>query len=80
MMRNLKLLLLLIFILIISCEQVKKEKQTKDLPIVTNTKKTGNFDWLLGKWKRVNEEGKKETFENWKKVKNTEYAGIGLIW
>lgn len=26
--------------------------------------KTANFDWLLGKWQRINEEQGKTTFEN----------------
>ena len=36
------------------------------------------FNWLLGDWKRLNEEDGKETFENWEKVSATEYAGIGF--
>ena len=40
--------------------------------------KTENFDWLLGIWERTNEEEGKETFENWKKISNTEYAGVGF--
>jgi len=40
--------------------------------------KSENFDWLLGKWKRNNEEQGKETFENWEKISNSEYSGIGF--
>lgn len=39
---------------------------------------TENFDWLLGKWQRINEEQSKTTFENWEKTNNSEYNGIGL--
>ena len=39
---------------------------------------TENFDWLLGKWQRINEEQGKNTFENWKKNNNSEYNGIGF--
>lgn len=39
---------------------------------------TKNFDWLLGKWQRTNEEQGKTTFENWKKTNNSEYNGIGF--
>lgn len=39
---------------------------------------TENFDWLLGNWKRTNEEKGKETFENWKKIDGSEYNGIGF--
>jgi hypothetical protein len=39
---------------------------------------TKNFDWLLGKWQRINEEQSKTTFENWEKNNNSEYNGIGF--
>ena len=66
-----KILILLIGILITSCNQTKKEKQKDEI-------KSENFDWLLGKWKRLNEEEEKETFENWNKINETEYSGIGF--
>ena len=73
-----KVLILLIGILIISCNQTKKEnsKLTENSPELT--KQTERFDWLLGKWKRLNEEKGKETFENWEKISATEYSGIGF--
>ena len=37
-----------------------------------------NFDWLLGNWKRNNEEDGKETFEVWTKISSSEYYGIGF--
>lgn len=40
--------------------------------------KSENFDWLLGKWKRLKEEDGKETFENWDKINSSEYSGIGF--
>lgn len=43
----------------------------------STTQSTENFDWLLGNWKRTNEEKGKETFENWKKTNNNEYKGNG---
>lgn len=45
---------------------------------LTTTKKDESFDWLLGNWKRTNEEKGKETFENWIKISNIEYSGIGF--
>ena len=39
---------------------------------------TENFDWLLGNWKRNNEEDGKETFEVWSKISSSEYYGIGF--
>lgn len=44
----------------------------------TTTKKSENFDWLLGKWQRTNEEKDKTTFENWEKINDSEYNGIGF--
>ena len=58
-----KVLILCIGIMIASCNQ---------------TKKIENFDWLVGKWIRLNEEEGKETFENWKKISPAEYVGIGF--
>ena len=55
-----KILILLIGILIISCHQKKNEKT--DVKPTTLIEKSENFDWLLGKWKRLNEEEGKETF------------------
>ena len=41
-------------------------------------KKENNFDYLLGKWSRTNEEQGKLTFENWDKVSASEYKGHGF--
>lgn len=73
-----KLLILLIGILIISCNQTKKENQKTNLNSENIIEKSENFDWLLGKWKRLNEVKGKETFENWEKINETEYSGIGF--
>ena len=73
-----KTLLVLAGILIISCNQSKKENQKANTKSNTSSEITENFDWLLGKWKRLNEEEGKETLENWEKISNTEYAGIGF--
>ena len=71
-----KILILLIGVLIISCNQDKKKS------VITETveiaKKSNNFDWLIGKWERLNEDEGKNTFENWEKISNTEYSGIGF--
>jgi len=61
-----------------SCNQTKKEKQKEGIKSETMIEKSENFDWLLGKWKRLNEEEGKETFENWNKINDTEYSGIGF--
>ena len=34
------------------------------------------FDWLPGKWKRLNDKDGRQTFENWEKKNKTEYNGF----
>lgn len=72
------LLFLLLIVMIISCNQNKKEGQETEVKSTTLIEKSKNFDWLLGNWKRLNEKDGKETFENWEKIKETEYSGIGF--
>lgn len=67
-----KIILLSAAILILSCNQNKKQEITK------STQELETFEWLLGNWKRLNEEKGKETFENWKRISEFEYAGIGF--
>ena len=69
-----KIVILFIGILLISCNEGKKEKSKKTTTELTET--TDNFDWLLGEWKRSNEEVGKETFSNWDKKSDTEYTGL----
>ena len=73
-----KILILLIGVLIISYNQSKKENQETYVKSTALIEKSENFDWLLGKWKRLNEGEGKKTFENWKKIKKKEYSGIGF--
>tara|TARA_Y100000768_G_C23942263_1_gene665701 strand:- start:919 stop:1431 length:513 start_codon:yes stop_codon:yes gene_type:complete len=79
-----KILLAITTLLAFSCTQKTPEAETEqtDKVNVTETpvtahKSTPDFDWLVGKWKRLNEEEGKETFENWEKVSATEYTGLG---
>lgn len=70
-------LLIIITVLLFSSCTEKSKKETKEIKI--EEKKTNkNFDWLLGNWKRLNEEKGKETFEIWNKESNLEYSGIGF--
>ena len=63
-------------IFLFSCNQKNEAKPTE---VEKEAKvETQNFDWLLGEWKRNNEEKGKETFENWKKINDSEYNGIGF--
>lgn len=36
-----------------------------------------DFSYLIGDWKRSNEAAEKETFEQWRKLSDTEYVGLG---
>ncbi|MDO6738651.1 DUF6265 family protein [Wenyingzhuangia sp. 2_MG-2023] len=67
-----KLTILCLLLLAIACNQKQSKKEN------TTRLKTENFDWLLGKWQRLNESEGKETYENWHKVNENTYAGIGF--
>lgn len=70
--------LLLITVVLASCQYNPEEKKAIPKAANTATVTLDNFDWLLGNWKRNNEESGKETFENWSKLSTTEYRGIGF--
>lgn len=65
-------LLLIVLVFFLSCNQNNKTKELQKSETIEN------FDWLTGKWKRLNEEAGKETFENWNKINPNEYSGIGF--
>jgi hypothetical protein len=73
-----RLLILLIGVIIISCNP--NEKKTNEAEINTTQERviSHNFDWLLGNWKRTNDEEGMETFENWVKINDAEYLGLGF--
>lgn len=71
-----KILILLIGVLIISCNHRNQESSNKAPSELTQ--EAENFDWLLGEWVRLDEEDGKRTFENWQKNSETEYSGIGF--
>ncbi len=71
-----KVFILLIGILVVSCNQNKNEKPKPIENSIELTETVDNFDWLLGKWKMSNEEAGKETFENWDRKSQTEYVGF----
>jgi hypothetical protein len=64
-MKNL-LIILTVLIFIFSCEK-KSKKVIKDK----------NLDFLLGNWKRIDNQPGTFTFESWKKVKENVYYGVG---
>ncbi len=71
-------LILLMGVFLIACNQTPSENNSSDNNHKNQVKERGDFDWLLGDWKRLNEDEGKETFENWEKVSNLEYRGIGF--
>ncbi|UXP31840.1 DUF6265 family protein [Reichenbachiella agarivorans] len=56
-----------------STNQTNTQQESTDAP-----KKIESFDWLLGKWERLNEAEGLKTYENWDKISTTEYTGIGF--
>ena len=70
-LRKPTLLTATIFI-IVSCNYITEQKTKKTEDPVEN------FSWLVGKWERLHEEPGKETFENWGKLSQNEYSGIGF--
>jgi len=77
-MNKIKTILLIIITALLFCSCTEKNKKgTKEIKIEEKTENK-NFDWLLGNWKRLNEEKGKETFEIWNKESNSEYSGIGF--
>lgn len=68
-----KIAFIISLIVLISCNEKKATK--KNSGKYTEVIKT-NFDWLLGEWKRTNEEKGKQTYENWYK-EGDNYTGLG---
>jgi len=73
-----KIVFLLCSSLIISCSDKPKDKTLTNETVKSEVELSENFDWLLGDWKRLNNDEGNETFENWKKINETEYLGIGF--
>lgn len=73
-----RIFILLFGILLFSCGEKNKTNSTTDKDLIESTTTSENFDWLLGNWKRNNEEPGKETFEIWNKKNNSEYYGLGF--
>ncbi|QLE00260.1 hypothetical protein HX109_01270 [Galbibacter sp. BG1] len=70
--------LLLALLLLFACQPDKKQnKKEEAIPVITDSEVV-SFNWLLGKWKRLNEEEGKETFEVWEKLNPSKYVGLGF--
>lgn len=70
-MKTISLLTICISLLLLSCK-----KTTKTESKLTVSEK--NYDWLLGKWERIEDDSLKQTFELWTKTDQT-YYGHGYI-
>lgn len=77
-MNRARILLLLIISILSFSSCVVNDKKNEDHTKIEKKKVSENFDWLIGKWKRMNETENKETFEIWRKNNATEYLGIGF--
>lgn len=69
-----KIAILISIIVLISCND---KKETKEVLNKSEEAIITNFDWLLGEWKRTNEEEGKRTYENWSKA-GENYTGLGF--
>lgn len=65
---------IIILIFCLSCKEGERLMEVNEMP----TTNSDSFDWLLGEWKRTNEQEGKETFETWEKAGNKEYQGFGF--
>jgi len=73
-----KLILLFTVFFIFSCNNEIKteEKETEPTEEIYKTK---NFDWLIGKWQRTDDEkDAKMTFENWRKIDSVTHSGFSF--
>ena len=71
-----KLFYTLSLMLFLACNATDKPKEA--VPEKAPSKTEANFDWLLGKWERQNEQEGKRTFEYWQKEDADLYRGIGF--
>lgn len=69
----------LMVVALIACKEEKAKPQhvsVEDQLSVPTTQGT-TLDWLLGNWKRTNDQGGRSTFESWQKISDIQYDGIG---
>lgn len=66
------ILTFLLLSLLISCNNAPESKSTQ-----VPEAKAPNYDYLLGKWQRLNDKEGKKTYEYWSKKSDKEYIGMG---
>jgi len=72
------LILGLIALISISCNQKRDRGQAlSGDPATKDPATVDNFDWLVGSWKRSNDQKGKLTYEHWTRTSDTEYTGLG---
>lgn len=69
-----KYTLLILLIVVTACKQAKETATPSEQ---TEVVQLADFEWLEGKWQRTNEDQGKQTFENWEKISEQEYKGLG---
>ena len=67
-----RIMLLFVMLFVLSCSSNKTDNSKKSFSYAEY-----NFDFLLGEWKRTNDEEGKRTFENWEKKNDSTYIGEG---
>lgn len=50
----------------------------QDTTLLTTPQVDSSLQWLVGNWKRLNEETGKETFECWAKLDSAHFTGVGF--
>ncbi|MEP2935359.1 MAG: DUF6265 family protein [Gilvibacter sp.] len=70
-----KYLILFCTIVLVSC---KESKEATPNVVEIQQPELANFDWLLGDWQRTNDDQGKQTYEQWAKISDTQYSGLGF--
>ncbi|MFK8037041.1 MAG: DUF6265 family protein [Crocinitomicaceae bacterium] len=65
----------LVILILFSCNSNITDQEAKDF--VSETEHVHDFSWLIGDWKRVNEQEQVTTYEHWKQISSENYAGFG---
>ncbi len=60
-----------------SCKEDKKNIVVDLDQLQEEVVQTASIDWLLGNWKRTNDQEGRSTFESWNKTSASQYDGIG---
>jgi len=70
------LIVILAGIMIFACKQKTDLEPNSETSVEEVS--SGDLDWVLGNWKRLNDEEGQITFENWDRLSNGNYVGLGF--